>query len=212
MTKASSACVMLASGIFLFPACSGTADPADELGSSGAAGRTLSSDTGTGGTSAGFGGGGASNTSGVGGASSVPADPPPPPCNDLLLDAPPYVLTSAPGAAPAPTGGSIVDGTYFVTGATMYGQSFPDLPFGRHKVQISGASWQDAEGESEPDGVNPDRYSTFSLTSAGTSLTLSRSCPAGSETMNLTYSAEEGRLTVFVLDRGVTFANVFTRQ
>jgi hypothetical protein len=30
--------------------------------------------------------------------------------------------------------------------------------------------------------------------------------------MTLTYSAEDGQLTVFVLGGGVTFANVFTRQ
>jgi hypothetical protein len=143
----------------------------------------------------------------------MPSAPPPPSCNDLVLDAPAFVLHSDPGAAPAATGGTIVDGTYFVTGATMYGQSLSDLPFGRHKAQISGSTWQEVESvDSEPGGVNPDEHRTFSLTSTGTSLTLSRSCPSGSETAVLQYSAEGSRLTVYVRDHGVVFANVFTRQ
>ena len=143
----------------------------------------------------------------------MPSAGAPPLCNDLVLDAPPYFLKSDPGTAPAPEGGTIVDGTYFATGMTLYGQSLPDVSFGRDKFVISGSAWQEVSSPDDaPGGVNPDLHFTDSVATTGTSLTLSPTCPTGDDAQTVTYTAESGRLRLFILDHGAMFEGVFTRQ
>jgi hypothetical protein len=100
-------------------------------------------------------------------------------CNDLLLDAPAVGFTYDLAAPPAPAGGTIADGTYFLTAQVLYQTaSGPTLPLGRTKAVIAGANWQEVSGDPEPGSVNPDKRWTHELVATGTSLTLTPTCPS----------------------------------
>lgn len=134
-------------------------------------------------------------------------------CNELPLDAPPYALTYDDGAVPESTGGEIADGTYFITSQVLYTDAtLPSVDLGRTAVVISGDTWQEVSGDPEPDGVNPDQHTTSTLSTSGTTLTLARSCPDSGPAEALDYSVTKDGFIVYAMDRGDTFATVFSRQ
>jgi hypothetical protein len=134
------------------------------------------------------------------------------PCNDLVLDAPAVGLTYDVAAPPTPIGGTMADGTYFLTAQIAYETaSGPTIPLGRTKAVIAGTTWQEIDGDPAPGSVNPDRRFTYTLDTAGTSFTLTRTCPSPFQ-VSLTYTAEATRFTAFVQDRGKTIGTVFTKQ
>ena len=103
-------------------------------------------------------------------------------CNDLVLDAPAVGLTYDAAAPPAAAGGTITDGTYFVTAQLVYRTaSGITIPLGRTKAIIVGTTWQEVSGDPEPGSVNPDRRRTYALATNGTSLTLDRTCPSAAQ-------------------------------
>ena len=196
MTRRASALVLCLLGTI---ACS---DP--KSNSPGAAGESS-----TGGSSA-----GTTSVSQAGNPDAVEAggaagEPSLPACNDLELDAPPFSLTTDPEPAPAATGGEIADGTYFATAQILY-DTTSSLTFelGSLKVVIAGASWQEASA----DDANPNRHTTSTLSTTGTTLDLTRTCPTEGTTDSGEYSADGDGFTLYVQDRGATFATVFTRQ
>ena len=72
-------------------------------------------------------------------------------CSELVLDAPAVGLTYDAAAPPASAGGTIADGTYFLTAQVVYRTaSGSTILLGRTKVVIAGASWQEVTGEPEP--------------------------------------------------------------
>jgi hypothetical protein len=130
-----------------------------------------------------------------------------------VLDAPAWQLTYDPNPAPTPLGGELVDGSYFVLKEIVYGAtSGPALPLARTKVLIAGKSWQDVEGEPEPDGVNPDRHHTSALSVTGTQLSLTRSCPKAAEAQIADFTIEPAGFTLYIEDVGQRIGVVFRQQ
>jgi hypothetical protein len=134
-------------------------------------------------------------------------------CNALQLDAPAVGLTYDTAAPPAPMGGAIADGTYFLTTQLVYETaSGPTFPLGRSKVTIAGPLWHEVYGDPEPNSVNPDKRTTSTMIATGTSLTLTRTCPSAGQPEITTYTADATRLTLFIEDRNKTIGTVFVKQ
>jgi hypothetical protein len=135
-----------------------------------------------------------------------------PVCNQLAEDAPTYSLTWDSGVAPIPEGGSIADGTYVLTRQTGYmATTLSAIEMGRLKVEITGSTWQQSEGIL-PYDVNPDQHSTYTSSTQGTKLTLTRTCPSAGQPETLGYTASADTLIMLVVDHGTTFESVLTRQ
>ena len=157
--------------------------------------------------------GGSGVAGGTGGAGGAPASTSTaPPCNQVAEDAPTYSITWAAGTAPTPKGGTIMDGTYVLTRQTGYtATTLPATEVGRDKVEINGSAWQEDSGIL-PYGVNPDKHSTSTLSTQGMNLTLTRTCPSAGAPTTTAFTADASSLTLFVVDQGMTFETVFTRQ
>jgi len=173
----------------------GTGGTSGSGGSAGSAGSAV-----TGGT------GGAAGSSATGGSGGME-----PVCNMLELgDAPAVGFTYDLGDAPAPLGGDIADGTYVLTAFVVYGIDLGITdPFARVKVEISGGTWEFVE--SGPDEVDTPRTDTYTSSISGTQVTMTRSCPVV-DMETATFTAGPDELTLYVLDRGTTIADVFTKQ
>jgi hypothetical protein len=180
-------------------------DPGSGGAGMGASGGTAGAGTaGSGGSAGNAGAAGSSGSAGTAGATQS--------CNQIEIEAPEVTFTYDAGPAPAPEGGTIVDGTYFWTAEIMYGAaSGPDVTVGGTQVELQGSSWQEGSGWPEDDTVNADRHFSYELSTAGTTLTLTRTCPS-SLTESSGYTAEGDTLTLYVVDSGVTFGAVLTRQ
>jgi len=167
----------------------------------------------TAGTSGNGGSGGAASTSsgGTGGSNGTGGNVAA--CNDIVLDAPAVGFTYDPGAPPDASGGTIANGTYFLTAQVVYQTpSGIEIPLGRTKVELNDNVWQEVSGDPEPGGVNPDQHTTSTLSTNGTSLSLGRTCPTLAQPETAEYTAEAQTFTIFVLDAGKTVGTVFTRQ
>jgi hypothetical protein len=189
---------------------------ADDPG--GGSGGTMSATAGRGGSSGTAGSGGSSATSGssgAGGSSGTAGEVPA--CNDVVLDAPDYVMSMEPGMQPAAKGGTIVDGAYFLKRTLWYGQTGSDLPMGRAKFEIAGGSWElaeDMDSSDEDDSLEPTRHFSLTATASGTSLTLVQTCPTSesASTQTAEYTAEGTGLTLYLIDQGEHFAQVLERE
>jgi hypothetical protein len=175
------------------------------------------SDPGSDSTDATGGVGGAAGTAGVGGAAtaggSTGTGGTTVTCNDLVLDAPVYSSGSTLDAPPEALGGQVLDGTYFVTAMLAYQtDTIPVVALGRQKVVIEGSSWQEVGGDPEPDSVNPDVRATRTVSAAGTSLTITPTCPEAGQPETLDFTASAESLTLCTLDHGIYFCTVLARQ
>jgi hypothetical protein len=133
-------------------------------------------------------------------------------CNDLVADAPDFLISNDAGSAPAAKGGSIVDGTYFVTKETMYETSLSlKVDSGNTKVLISGSSWQEVDGWPPDDLVNPAQHITATFTTTGTTLTLHYTCPDAAEQAS-GFTADAQGFSLYGEDHGVPFGVTFARQ
>jgi hypothetical protein len=148
----------------------------------------------------------------IGGASDAGTGGKAPACNEVAEDAATYSLDWDTGEAPTAKGGPITDGSYVLTRQTGYSKTaLPAVEIGRTRIEISGSTWQEADGI-QPYDVNPARHSTSTISVQDTSLTLTRTCPSAAEPETAEYSADDKTLTLFVLDRGTTFETVFVRE
>jgi hypothetical protein len=122
------------------------------------------------------------------------------------------MMTTDANPAPPPEGGTIEDGTYYLTGQTWFGQSgqFSAVVPGV-RVEITGSSWQEAEGRAD-DTIRPPLRRTNRLAVTGTTVTLTPTCPSAAAPMSMEYTFESNVLTLYVLDAGQTFGTRFERQ
>jgi hypothetical protein len=194
-------------GVFLF-ACGDPKPPAEPGGSGGSGGAVTGGSAGTGVTGGTAGAGGSTaGGAGTGGAAGAAVK-----CNELFADATDVMLTTDPDDAPPPRGGTIADGTYYLTGQTWYGQSgqfSAALPGVR--VEIAGSIWQEVESNVD-NTIRPPRYRTNQLAVTGTTLTLTQTCPSAAAPKSMEYTFEGNVLTVYVVDAGATFGTTFERQ
>jgi hypothetical protein len=112
-------------------------------------------------------------------------------------------------APPAMTGGPIADGTYALTGQTIYntdcGSAVASLP--AETLVIAGACAQVVVG------LGPDAgHSSVALASRAETLTLGQVCPTTGEG-SYGYTSANGSLTLLSLDpTGVVTVSAYTRQ
>jgi hypothetical protein len=101
---------------------------------------------------------------------------PPGPCDELTNSAPVVMIGSVPTRPPAPTGGTIVDGTYFVTNVTVF--NIPDdagvSGFTYQQTNVAKAGTYDAVTS-----VNKaaPTFASGTFTTSGTSISVLQQCP-----------------------------------
>lgn len=131
-------------------------------------------------------------------------------CNMVANTAPIIAQQYATGDPPAPTGGSIVDGTYFVTAATIFtadaGATGPTGALIRETNVIAGETFQIASGSLSQTG---------SFSTNGSAINVAIHCPAGTPAQPfVTYDANGRVIRVYSArsDAGVTASYTFTKQ
>jgi hypothetical protein len=153
--------------------------------------------------------GGAGGTSGLGGAAGA--------CNTLVNAAPPVVQTRVAEAAPAPAGGTIVDGTYFLTSAIYYtgpgGLTRTDANTPKAVLVISNAACGTAtvqDVSSDPALGYPDSHETVTFKPSGTQVSVFGVCPpSGNSGLSIGYTATP---TTFALLRSDGFVRTYKKQ
>jgi hypothetical protein len=136
-------------------------------------------------------------------------------CNVLVNAAPPITVGHIDGAPPTPAGGAILDGTYFLTSRTAYrgaasgcaGPGHPEVLIAQGVMVIS-AGATGVQGV-EADNTHGDAHYTASLHAAGTTATLTRSCPAA-QTATGPYSADVVYLALY--DTASCYYDTYMRQ
>jgi hypothetical protein len=176
-------------------------------GASGAAGSNAAGSSGAGSSSGGTGSGsGGASTGGAGGSGAAAA------CNTNEPNAPDYLFIHVPDPAPTPAGGTIIDGTYFVTSVTWYESPLTgssNTP-GGIRIDIAGNRWNEANAS--PDGMAPSVHFSFDLEVMSPNLVITQTCPNASAPEQYAYSAEDDTLTVFITDAADIFGMLLTRQ
>ncbi len=137
-------------------------------------------------------------------------------CEAMTNDATPITAVDMiASAAPAPTGGTIQDGTYHLTGLTLFvgttgtaGQ-IPLTLAGTARVQ--GNVVDQALDGTGFDGKAISERTRETIATTGTSVTYTMTCPA-SKTRSGTYSATSTSMTLFLVnDLGQTVGYTYTR-
>jgi hypothetical protein len=133
-------------------------------------------------------------------------------CNTVVNAAPSVTKTQVAMAPPAPQGGTLVDGTYFLTDYTIF--TGPQGATGstgtsQTTLQITGNTLQVADKGSPP-------TRTVMLTTSGTGFTAKTSCPSGLGDISGSYTATATSLVVQLggnPDAGTpTTQETFTKQ
>lgn len=133
-------------------------------------------------------------------------------CNTLANTASPITYDQMNQDPPTPQGGTMVDGTYAMTAASIYtGPNGPSGPSGMAQttIQVSGTTIQIVEV-----GQPPTR--TVTLATSGTSFTATDTCPDAKVTQG-SYTATPTSILIF-LDGGTddagarTVVETFTKQ
>lgn len=163
-----------------------------------------------------------------GGGEVAPNDPQAdagrPTCNPLTLAG--VSAGNARGTAetkPAPSGGTLADGTYVFVEAIYYGvPSFGSLPLMRSRLAISGTQLQTVEGATDPNDASEDRTFTDTLSVGATTITSTPTCPTAGQpkvigfTVGPIAGTDGGstgtQLTLFVTDGGAEAAMVFRKE
>lgn len=117
-------------------------------------------------------------------------------------------LTGVAGSAPIPHGGTIADGTYFLTAAKMYGDS---LAFASQQTVVVG------HGEFQFLVFNSDIdeapiHSTLTYATHGTSLTMTQTCPSLHEPDLTSFDATPTEFTFYSSDGTRTVSQTYTKQ
>jgi hypothetical protein len=129
----------------------------------------------------------ASSTDADAHASSTDAgqsDDGPPPCNDVAASAPlvNYSLSSE-GQPPADMGGTIADGTYYLTGYTIYAGGSVGAGYVANQATsltlvVAGSSWTQVQ-TFKIEGTTDTVTANYTASTIGAALTLTPTCPAG---------------------------------
>lgn len=126
-------------------------------------------------------------------------------CNALENDADPVDATATMGALPAATGGALADGVYHLTAKKYYGRATPPAEKQAETIEVRGTVIEEIEIE---DGVTSQKTSSFSV--KGTSLEISKTCPAAEPAEVHPYSVDGDTLVVF--DAVKRTGKEYTRQ
>lgn len=145
------------------------------------------------------------------------SDDAPPPCNSLAASAPVvnYSLSND-GTPAAQTGGTIADGTYYLTSYTIYGAGSVGGGFTADQatsltVQVSGQTWNQIQ-VFQIEGTTATVTTNYALSTTTSSLSLTPSCPAGADPVSGTFTATATDLQVVTSTGGFTLSEVFAKQ
>jgi hypothetical protein len=141
------------------------------------------------------------------------------PCNSLTNTAPVIATSIGSGSPPAAIGGTIPDGTYYLTDSVVYpsidaGSSGPGLETVQQTVVITGAIGNvvRASGAYPDGGVGPQQQISETIAPSGTSLVVTITCGmSGASTFPYSVNTSDGGQTTLV----VLFLNTlytFTKQ
>jgi hypothetical protein len=131
----------------------------------------------------------------------VPVSPSEGVCNTLLLSGPRVAVACAPGMPPAPSGGTVADGTYVMVSSNFYGT--PCIQDQERIVwSVCGTSWATSE-EITTGGTTTTRLFDGTVAFAGTSFTFSPTCaPPGVATTMFGYDATPTTLALYTYGYG----------
>jgi hypothetical protein len=160
--------------------------------------------------------GGASDAAGKDALCSTPVCVVSGECNDVVNDGPMVVPQFVEGLAPAPTGGPIADGKYWLTAYTIFissdGGAIPLPEWARAAVRITGADFDSVSSYRSEGFTQKDAHDSYAISTSGTSLTLHARCPVGPSN-SVPYSASATELKLYYLAFvGITGEETFTKQ
>jgi hypothetical protein len=135
-------------------------------------------------------------------------------CNAVVNGAPESTSSSVKAAAPAPTGGTIADGTYFQTEFNVYDPSSnasAPSPSGLKVTLVIKGNLMESVQEL-PDG-SVDRFAETFLTS-GTALNRTLTCPKSAPDLAAVYSVSGNTLTIYETDPAsmIVAGSVYMKQ
>ena len=139
-----------------------------------------------------------------------------PACNDLAAAAPAVSYSLSDQAAPAAaTGGAIADGTYYLTGYTIYGAGSVGPGFTANQatsitLEIAGSAWKQVQVIAI-EGTTSTVSATYAATVSGASITLAQSCPPGAPTEG-SYTATPAAIQLVTHTSGFVLSETFARQ
>lgn len=124
-------------------------------------------------------------------------------CNAVPVTAPPVTGTAGTGTQPVPMGGTIADGTYFLTAHQTYG-SAPSATTYRTVLVFAGSRLDLAQTRNG----GADERATLTVTTSGIQFQTHSTCPPGQSLSYDSYTATPTQITLFDVPRVVTL----TRQ
>lgn len=116
-------------------------------------------------------------------------------CNAVVNGAAVVGEVAGAGAKPVPAGGTIVDGTYFLTKHEVFAPGTPDANTRKRTIVFAGNTFQTHENDT---GQAQKQY-TGTYTTSGSNLTLTVTCPI-SATVVIPYTATATTYVTFAKD------------
>jgi hypothetical protein len=135
-------------------------------------------------------------------------------CNALVNAASEAMASTVKSAAPTATGGTIVDGTYFLTDITLYdpaGTASAPEPAGiQVTLAITGNLMESVQ--TYPDDSSDTFAETFVVN--GTALNRTLTCPKAAPDLSAVYSAAGNKLTIYETDpkTSLVAGSVYVKQ
>ncbi len=115
-------------------------------------------------------------------------------CNAIAQLADPVTTSCDPGAPPAATGGTIVDGTYLLAESHFFGACESNVL--SETLVVSQGTVQSITTDATT-GMTARRRFSYAVTSGSSTLSETETCP-GAFTANVGFTATVGRLTIFM--------------
>jgi len=113
------------------------------------------------------------------------------------------------GAAPTPSGGTVRDGVYVITGADYYGSSACSTSQVHAVWDVCGSTWATAQQGTAGDVTTYMMSSSFS----GATVSLGITCPQPTESTQASYDATDTTLTLYWDDgSGGTIAEHYAKE
>jgi hypothetical protein len=136
-------------------------------------------------------------------------------CNSLTASGPVVTLECSAATLPAPTGGTIVDGTYTMTSATFYGPDCPATEQDQNTWLVCGSTWQTVQvSNTEGQGTTVNTFD-LNVLKSGSSLRLQVTCGGSNEMLIFPYSATATTLSLYIsqgASAGTGRIDVYTLQ